>query len=330
MRGHARSQFRRRSTAGARQFSGRFPQRALRRFDLLFEPEQFVSARLDLPQTLRRLRAEGDDFVHRAAIFPLQGFEERDAIFELRETPRVEIELICVVLERRGHFFEFRHAACMPLGHGRGTAVDAFQIAQEPPNLREPMQDGIVRFREPGECLVGKLEQPAPVRGRGIAREQFLLLAFLQLRRLDLADLMPQEIQLPFERGFVTCQRPMLGNKMAVPAKMLGASRALRLGAGIRIEERELLLARKQRLMIVRPMKIDERFAQFFQDGQRRRAAVDELPVRPRCREDPFHEKLPVFARLDALFLEPRIDLARLPHVEDRLDRATLRARAEQ
>ena len=44
-----------------------------------------------------------------------------------------------------------------------------------------------------------------------------------------------------------------------------------------RIKQAQLRLGREQRLVIVRPMKIDKLVAELFQDRQRRWRTVDEL-----------------------------------------------------
>ena len=45
------------------------------------------------------------------------------------------------------------------------------------------------------------------------------------------------------------------------------------------VEQRELTLRRKKRLVIVRSVKIDEFVAEIFQDGEGRGRAIDELAV---------------------------------------------------
>ena len=82
--------------------------------------------------------------------------------------------------------------------------------------------------------------------------------------------------------------------------------------------------------MIVRAVQIDEAVAEVLEHGERRRAAVDELAVRARGGKDALQDQLAAFARLDAELLELRIQRLRIAELKDRLDRAALRAGADQ
>ena len=82
--------------------------------------------------------------------------------------------------------------------------------------------------------------------------------------------------------------------------------------------------------MIVRPMQVHEPVAEILEHRKCGRAAIHELPVRPRCGEDALDQELAVFARLDALLFELRVEGTRFADFEDRLDRAGLGAGPEQ
>ena len=77
-------------------------------------------------------------------------------------------------------------------------------------------------------------------------------------------------------------------------------------------------------------MKIDQPIADLLQHAKRRRAAIHELPIRPRYRERPLDEKLSLFTRFDPLSFQVHIEGAGIFDVEDSLDGATLRACADQ
>ena len=82
--------------------------------------------------------------------------------------------------------------------------------------------------------------------------------------------------------------------------------------------------------MIVRAVQIHEAVAELREHGERGGAAVDELPVRARCGKDALHDELAVFAALDALFIEPRVQFRRVLDVKERLDRAAIGTGADE
>ena len=77
-------------------------------------------------------------------------------------------------------------------------------------------------------------------------------------------------------------------------------------------------------------MEIDQAIAHLLQHAKRRRAAIDELPVRARYRKSPLDEELSVFTRFDSLSLEVYIEDAGIFDVENGFHGATLRACADQ
>jgi hypothetical protein len=71
------------------------------------------------------------------------------------------------------------------------------------------------------------------------------------------------------------------------------------LSARERIEQPQLRLGRQQRLVIVRPMKIDELIPEIFQDRQRRWRTVNELSIGSSGGESPLQDQI-VLTRFDS------------------------------
>jgi hypothetical protein len=69
-------------------------------------------------------------------------------------------------------------------------------------------------------------------------------------------------------------------------------------GTRERIKQAQLRLGREQRLVIVRPVKIDEVVAELFQDRQCRWRTVDELTRAAGNREAALDDQV-IFTRLD-------------------------------
>ena len=99
---------------------------------------------------------------------------------------------------------------------------------------------------------------------------------------------------------------------------------------GKAVEQLALFVDREERLVIVRPVEIDERSAQRVEHGQRCGAGVDELPVGPGAGEGPLEDELVAVARLHALCFEPAVELRVLGKLEDGFHRAAVGAGADE
>ncbi len=114
-----------------REFCAEGGQGFARGGDVAFEAREFFAAGLDLVQARRRLLAKGDDLIEGGAVFALERFEKRDALLELRELHRVDIERIGVMLERARDFLEFDHGVGMGLREGRRRRDRAFSSSRK-------------------------------------------------------------------------------------------------------------------------------------------------------------------------------------------------------
>jgi hypothetical protein len=113
-----------------------------------------------------------------------------------------------------------------------------------------------------------------------LAGKQDFLFAGLQAGDLDLADLMSKEINFASGPLFVEEERSLF-----ILQVQQGAARARELltkvlCAGKAIEQMGLLIARKEALVVVRAVKINEKVAQGTQHGEGAGRTVHELPAR--------------------------------------------------
>jgi hypothetical protein len=98
---------------------------------------------------------------------------------------------------------------------------------------------------------------------------------------------------------------------------------------GVGIEHGELAVLREQRLVLVRPVQVDEEAPERLQQREGAGRAIDELLV-PRA-EDPLHHERVPLAGFEASVLEEGVDLVEVRvELEDRLDRTEALAGADE
>ena len=268
---------------------------------------QLGVASFDLAHSLGRAIAKLDHFGNRAAIFAFQSFEKRNALFERGELFRIEIEFLRVIGKRPRDLRKFDHGRLVRGGKLRNGIVDLFQFAQEPLRFRKLRQNRVVRFGETPRHAAGQFDQAFAVARQFVARFDFLFFAGDQIRRGDLVDLMTRSrssscsraVSAVFKRGVFRGQRLQLPVMLSIFLQLI-------VGARERIEQSQLFVGRKQRLVIVRPVKIDKFVAQVFQDRQGGGRAVDELAIGPARGKRSLQNQI-VTARFDAGFDKLRI-----------------------
>ena len=192
---------------------------------------------------------------------------------------RVEIELFGVSGKRASNVRKLNHAGSMCRRVLCDGIVDLFQVTQQTLCFCKLRENGIICFREfVGDCA-GQLDQPFAVTRQFVAFLNFFFFARNQVRRLDLGNLMTKQIELLSARCFRCVERGMFRQQRLQLLVMLSIFLELLFRARERIEQTQLRLGREQRLVIVRPVKIDQFIADILQDRQRRRRAVDELTI---------------------------------------------------
>ncbi len=110
---------------------------------------------------------------------------------------------------------------------------------------------------------------------------------------------------------------------------MLSILIKLLLRAGEGIEQLQLFLRREQRLVIVRPVKIDQFVPELFQDRQCGGRAVDELAVGAAAGKRALENQL-ALASFDAGFDQLRIQLLQVRSGENCFDCAHFRSCADE
>jgi hypothetical protein len=100
--------------------------------------------------------------------------------------------------------------------------------------------------------------------------------------------------------------------------------------AGKDVEQMSLLIARKEALVVVGAVKIDEKVAQGTQNGEGAWRTVHELPARALSGQHSIKKEAPVFARLRAVAGEEGCDSFIVGVLKDGLDRASVRTRTNE
>src|ERR1700693_5653129 len=84
------------------------------------------------------------------------------------------------------------------------------------------------------------------------------------------------------------------------------------------IHQDQLLIARKQRLVIMRTMEVDQTVSNLFQVPQGCLGSIDKLSVAARNRKNPLEQQLTFLTRVDPLLAERLIHLRPVFQFEER------------
>ena len=99
---------------------------------------------------------------------------------------------------------------------------------------------------------------------------------------------------------------------------------------GERVDERELMISRKERLVIVRAVQVNKAVPNLFQNRKRSQRSVYELAGAARCRQNSLDQKLSLFTLIHALLFEEAIHVGNFIEIECRFDGALVCARSDQ
>ena len=163
-----------------------------------------------------------------------------------------------------------------------------------------------------------------------LAGKQDFLFAGLQTGGLDLADLVSKEINFAGGALFVEKDGGLFILQVQQGAARAGELLTKAFCAGKAVEQMGLLIARKEALVVVRAVKIDEKVAQGTQHGEGAGRTVHELPARALSGQYSLKKEAPVFARLCAVAGEEGRDSFIVGVLKDGLDRASVRTRANE
>src|ERR1700737_5161014 len=90
------------------------------------------------------------------------------------------------------------------------------------------------------------------------------------------------------------------------------------------------MFRRQQRLMVMRAMKVDQAIANLPEDSHGCLGAVDELPIGSGDRIDSLQQKLTIFARLNSLLFQKRMEPGNFINFKRGLNRALISASPNQ
>src|SRR6185312_7989369 len=119
-------------------------------------------------------------------------------------------------------------------------------------------------------------------------------------------NLKAQQIQLLRVSLFIHDERRFLIFQNRTPPHQFTERLALALQFTERIQNQKLLGRIEQRLMVVRAVHVHQPFADGREHAQRRRGAVDELPVGAVRSESALKDELIIVARFNSILFEKK------------------------
>ena len=137
--------------------------------------------------------------------------------------------------------------------------------------FRQLGQDRILRFGKPPRNGGRQFQEPFAVARQAITGRNFLLLAGRKTSAVDFADLMTEQIDFLFARGFRGAEAGVFRAQRLEPAIRFGKFPQRLRVMSVAVEKRELPLRLEQRLMIVRSVQIDEFVAEALENPERGR-----------------------------------------------------------
>ena len=163
-------------------------------FDFLLQADQLGAARLDFVQALACCCAECGHGVERAAIFALERFEKRDALFDTRQLGGIDVEAFGIALQGAGDIFQLPDRLGMRLRDAADGAVDFFEIVEGTLDFAKARDRGVVILFKALQDLHREFGEAAGICAQRVAREQRFLLAGLDGGAFDLTGLVLQEL----------------------------------------------------------------------------------------------------------------------------------------
>ncbi len=200
-------------------------------------------------------------------------------MLQLRELGGIEIEILRVPIECARDFGQLDHGRGVRPRTFRQAGIDLFQLAQEALRFRELVQDGVVDFGKLPRNRGCKLDQAPAVARPAIAVVNLFFLVRLEPGRADFLDLVAEQLHFLLAHRSGAAQGFFLRPERLPAAKSILAGALQRLRVGKAVEQGELAFRGEERLVIVRPMQIDQLVADRLEQGERGRGAVDEMPA---------------------------------------------------
>lgn len=141
---------------------------------------------------------------------------------------------------------------------------------------------------------------------------------------------MAKEVELALDGGLAGGEGGVLGDEAVESGELGGVGEAGWGGGGEGIEEVELLVVREEGLVVVWAVEIDEEIAKGFEDGEGGGGGVDELAIGAGGGEGALEDEGAILAGLGTGVLDAGVDGGGVIEMEGGLDRAGIRAGADE
>ena len=239
---------------------------------------------LDLDQFGGGPTAKCDNFVDAVPVLVLQAADQRQPFFDLVQACRVELDLALIVSQRL-----YQVVQCVfDLGRLLATAlhlwVDAPQAGQRAHGLAQQVNCRslfILSIEQVDQRLAAQLGQPLGVGQPIPLLHQVLVLAGLQLRGIDLLDLVAKQVDAAAQLALAAHQLVQLAANGAQLAYLTGQHRPLGLQAGVTVEKVEVRAFLEQREVFALSVDVDQVPADRLQDAQPHGSTVNATHVVP-------------------------------------------------
>jgi hypothetical protein len=219
----------------------------------------------------------------------------------------------------------------LEVGELSAGGVESLEFVEAAAEAAEAVEQGVVFIGELGEGGLAELEEARGVPGSIVFLDEGILLAGLEARGFDFADLMAEEIELAGVGLVVNHEFGDAGVAVAPQPNEAGEGFAGIGEVAESVKDGELAGGVEEGLVFVGSVEVDEAFTEFGERGERGGGTVDELAVGAGCGEGAFEGEAMVFARFQAVGFEERGERsAEAGDVEDSLDCAVVAAGADE
>ena len=263
-------------------------------------------------------RTEVEHRLLRIPVLPLESGERVQTFVDRLEPPGLDGDLRTERSERREHILQLRLGRVEPRHGDRERSVDPTELAEHARGPRQAARRRVPVAVENGRDLAQTSRQLLRVLHALPLGAELRLLARTEPRRVELADLEPQQVLAlrPVALGGacavdVVSGRPELRTQAPDPLAQV-------IGVGEAVEQLELTCRREQALMLVLTMDLDEVVSQPFEQPDRHRGVIGERPVAPGAAQLPTEDELPVVEPETGLVEQRRHGVAGLD-LENRL-----------
>ena len=257
--------------------------------------------------------------------------DEVEALFKLLEAGGVDVGLVRVTGEFGLQLAQGGDGLLVQGLEGGGRGIDSLQFLQGAADDAGLGEEGGFVLAQQAERGLAELEQFGGVAGAAVVLLDLRFFLRLEAGGGNFAGLKAEQVELLRIGLFIHDQGGLLGFEGGAAADEVGEGLALGIQVSKGVQDGELAGGMQERLVLVRAVDVHQPLAQGGEDSQRRGGAVDELAVGAGAGEGALEEKLVVGARLEAVFLQKRLEGRAEPgDVEGGLDGATVAAAANE